>query len=100
MEKQLFTDKEMAAMLGCSWAHVKTLRLKRQIPFIKLGRLVRYNPQEVMKAIEKLTTRERDYQEEKKRSLEERKSLLSFGLAEKKRLWSGRKETPREPGVQ
>jgi excisionase family DNA binding protein len=61
MEKQLLTEKEIAAILGCSWAHVKTLRLKRQIPFIKLGRLVRYNPQEVMKAIENMTTREHDH---------------------------------------
>jgi excisionase family DNA binding protein len=61
IEKQLFTEKEIGAILGCSWRHVKTLRLKRQIPFIKLGRLVRYNPQEVMKAIEKLTTKEADH---------------------------------------
>jgi excisionase family DNA binding protein len=68
MEKQLLTDKEMAAILGCSWGHVKTLRLKRQIPFVKLGRLVRYNPEEVMKAIEKLTTKEHDHASKSKLS--------------------------------
>ena len=61
MEKQLLTGKELAHVIGCSWRHVQTLREKRQIPFVKLGRLVRYNPQEVMKAIEKMTTKEHDH---------------------------------------
>jgi excisionase family DNA binding protein len=65
MEKQLLTDKEIGAILGCSYRHVKTLRLKRLIPFVRLGRLVRYNPQEVMKAIEKLTTKEHDHSKSK-----------------------------------
>jgi excisionase family DNA binding protein len=60
MEKQLLTDKELAPILGCSWRHIKTLRLKRLIPFVQLGRLVRYNPQEVMKALEKITIKEHD----------------------------------------
>ena len=61
MEKQLLSDKELAPILGCSWRHLKTLRDKRLIPFVKLGRLVRYNPQEVMKALEKITVKEHDH---------------------------------------
>lgn len=75
MEKQLFTDKELAPILGCSWRHVKTLRLKRLIPHVKLGRLIRYNPQEVMRAIEKITVREHDLRTAKIRNLEEGKRL-------------------------
>jgi excisionase family DNA binding protein len=70
IEKQLFTDKEIAAMLGCSWRHVKTLRLRRQIPFVQLGRLVRYNSQEVMKAIGKITIKEHDYRPQAHRRFE------------------------------
>lgn len=65
MEKQLLSGKELAPIIGCSWRHIQTLREKRLIPFVKLGRLVRYNPQEVMKAIEKLTTKEHDHSKSK-----------------------------------
>jgi hypothetical protein len=58
MEKQLLTGKELAPIIGCSWRHVMTLREKRMIPYVQLGRLVRYNPQEVLRAIQKLTIKE------------------------------------------
>jgi hypothetical protein len=58
MEKRLLSNKELAPIIGCSWRHVMTLREKRLIPYVQLGRLVRYDPTEVMKAIQKLTIRE------------------------------------------
>lgn len=58
MEKQLLTNKELAQVLGCSWRHVMTLKDKRLIPYVQLGRLVRYNAQDVLKALGKLTVKE------------------------------------------
>jgi excisionase family DNA binding protein len=58
----LVTAKELAPMLGCSWRHVLTLRDQRLIPYVRLGRLVRYNPEEVRQAIERLTIREQGHE--------------------------------------
>ena len=57
-QKTLLTEKEQAQRLNCSWRHLVNLRERRQIPFIKLGKLVRYNPEAVQRALEKLTVRE------------------------------------------
>ena len=46
MTPHLVTVKELASMLGCSWRHVLSLRDQRLIPYVRLGRLVRYNPEE------------------------------------------------------
>ena len=56
MEK-LLTIKEMAAMLSMSWRGVQELTKRREIPVVRLGRSVRYNPPAVAKALEKLTVR-------------------------------------------
>jgi excisionase family DNA binding protein len=56
MEK-LLTIKEMAAMLSMSWRGVQELTKRREIPVVRLGRSVRYRPEAVSKALEKLTVR-------------------------------------------
>lgn len=55
MSVALVTVKEIAVLLKCSTKHVAELRDKRLIPHVRLGRLVRYSPQEVMRAIERIT---------------------------------------------
>jgi excisionase family DNA binding protein len=57
-QKTLLTEKEQAQQLNCSWRHLVNLRERRLILFIKLGKLVRYNPEAVQRALEKLTVRE------------------------------------------
>ena len=55
----LLTEKQQANALACSPRHLVNLRQKRLIPFIKLGgRLIRYNPEAVARALEKLTVKE------------------------------------------
>ena len=56
--KTLINESEQAALLSCCKRHLVNLRQKRLIPFVKLGRLVRYNPDDVARAIEKLTIKE------------------------------------------
>ena len=52
-------EKELAEKhIKCSQRHIVSLREKRLIPFIKLGRCVRYDLDAVNKALEKLTIRE------------------------------------------
>jgi predicted DNA-binding transcriptional regulator AlpA len=58
VKKHLKTEKEMMATLGISRKLIQNLRTSRLIPYVKLGRSVRYNPEEVSKAIEKLTINE------------------------------------------
>lgn len=54
----LKTEPEMATLLKVSKRHLLSLRVQRLIPFIKLGKSVRYNPEAVERAIEKLTINE------------------------------------------
>jgi len=54
----LLTEKQQAQRLNCSWRHLVNLRARRQIPYIKLGRIIRYDPVAVDKALAKLTVRE------------------------------------------
>jgi hypothetical protein len=56
--QELITEKQQAAMLKCSPRHLVNLRQKRIIPYVQLGRLIRYNPVAVSRALEKLTVRE------------------------------------------
>jgi hypothetical protein len=61
MEKQvqtLISPKEQARRIDCSLRHLQNLKNRRLIPHIKLGRLVRYDPVAVQRALEKLTVRE------------------------------------------
>jgi hypothetical protein len=48
----------MAERLNCSPRHLVNMRLRRQIPYVKLGRLVRYDPIAVGEALKKLTIKE------------------------------------------
>ena len=55
---QLLTLKEMAPKLAISWRGLQELTKRRLVPVVRLGRNVRYNPEAVAKAVEKLTIRE------------------------------------------
>jgi hypothetical protein len=55
---RFLTSKDVLGMLQCSPRHLLNLRRRRLIPFIKLGRAVRYSPDEVARAISKLSVKE------------------------------------------
>ena len=65
MTKPLITETEMAKLLGCSPRHIRNMRTRRMIPYIQLGKggrgqsAIRYNPDAVARAIDKLTVKER-----------------------------------------
>jgi len=52
------THQQMADMLPCSRRHLDKMTKLRLVPVIKIGRHRRYNPENVMKALEKLTVKE------------------------------------------
>jgi hypothetical protein len=54
----LITEKAQAELLRCSLRHLINLRNKRLVPHVRLGKLVRYNPESVQRALEKLTIKE------------------------------------------
>jgi hypothetical protein len=56
---QLLTETEQAKELHCSTRSLRRLRAKRMIPYIKLGGAIRYKPDAVARALEKLTVKER-----------------------------------------
>ena len=52
-------ESELAEILTCSVRHLQNLRRRKLIPYVRLGpRLVRYDPSDVERAIQKLTIRE------------------------------------------
>lgn len=51
--KELLTDKELALFFNCSTQLIHKLKNNGKIPFIKIGYLVRYNPKDVLNALEK-----------------------------------------------
>jgi Helix-turn-helix domain len=55
MQAQLITEKELAGLTRCSVRHLINLRNRRLIPYVRLGKSVRYNPEHVKRAIDKLT---------------------------------------------
>ncbi len=55
--KKLISERELAKMLGVSLRHVGNLRERRVIPFIRLGRSVRFNPDEISQVLNRLTVR-------------------------------------------
>lgn len=57
-QRLLVNEKQMAAMLGVSWGHMINLRRRRMVPFIQLGKSIRYNPKLVEIALQKHTVRE------------------------------------------
>ena len=58
MYSRLLTEREQAEQLRCSLRHLVGLRNKRLIPFIRLGRSIRYDPNAVERALKKLTIKE------------------------------------------
>jgi hypothetical protein len=48
----------MASELQISLRHLINLRNQRQVPFMKLGRLIRYDRAAVEKALQKLSVKE------------------------------------------
>jgi excisionase family DNA binding protein len=59
IEKFLLTDTELAARLGTGFKRrtIKTLRITRKIPFVKVGhRTIRYNFDNVKAALQRLET--------------------------------------------
>ena len=54
----LSTEKQQADKLNCSTRHLVNLRNRGLIPYIKLGKLIRYDSTAVDRAIQKMTVRE------------------------------------------
>jgi excisionase family DNA binding protein len=55
--RQLITPKEQARRLSCSLRHLQNMKNGRIVPHLKLGRLVRYDPEAVDRALERLTVK-------------------------------------------
>ena len=65
-KNQLVTPQAQAKLLSCSLKHLTGMRHRRMIPYVQIGkgqgrgqRGIRYNPEQVERAIQKLTIRER-----------------------------------------
>ncbi|MEW6555114.1 MAG: helix-turn-helix domain-containing protein [Actinomycetota bacterium] len=58
MDKRLLTSKEMAPILGISEAEVRRSARLGYIPYYRFGRLMRFDPAEVLEA-----TRQRELKE-------------------------------------
>jgi hypothetical protein len=56
--KHLLTEKEMAARISCCPRTMANLRTRRLIPFTRIGKMVRYDPEAVSAALEKLSVKE------------------------------------------
>lgn len=52
---RLMTPKELALYLQCSEATIKSLTNRREIPYIKVGSRVRYDPDVVVQWVEQHT---------------------------------------------
>jgi len=56
--EHLLTRQELASELRISLRHIDSLQNKRLIPFVRLGRVIRFNRIHVSRALEKLTVKE------------------------------------------
>jgi hypothetical protein len=56
---KLNTPQEQADLMRCSLGHLLNLRRRRLIPYLKIGKCVRFDPLAVRKALEKLEVRAR-----------------------------------------
>lgn len=54
-KKPLLTDGDVAVYLNVSLRHVKTLRSRRLLPYVSLGKAVRYRQADVEQALASLT---------------------------------------------
>jgi excisionase family DNA binding protein len=57
IEKLLLNKDEVAHLIGCSWRHVQNLTHSGILPYVKLGRLIRYRKQDIEQAIEGMVCR-------------------------------------------
>jgi excisionase family DNA binding protein len=58
--RRLLTEEQLAGILRVTDRHIRNLRSRNLIPFVRLGRTIRYDPDHVQAVIEKnLTVRER-----------------------------------------
>jgi excisionase family DNA binding protein len=57
--KPFMDASELASFLGVSLRTVRTMQQRRLIPFVKIGRSVRFRLSQVEKALEKLTIQPR-----------------------------------------
>lgn len=55
--KQLLTERALAELLSVSATHLGHLRKRRVLPYLLLGKSVRYNQDEVALALDRLTVR-------------------------------------------
>ena len=60
MDDHLLTTREVADYVGSTTRHIHNLVRRRLIPVIKVGRLTRFDPDQVKAALAKLTVVERD----------------------------------------
>lgn len=44
---ELLTEEQLAELWGTTARHIRRLRVEAALPYIKLGRLVRFDPQDV-----------------------------------------------------
>jgi hypothetical protein len=58
MQVQLLTEKQQAASLQVCTRHLINLRHKRLIPYVQLGKSIRYDPKAVERALKKLSVEE------------------------------------------
>lgn len=58
--QSLLNEKQVAAALGVTARHVRSLRARGLIPYIKLGRIVKFSPTGVSDALQRLTVAARN----------------------------------------
>jgi excisionase family DNA binding protein len=58
LEPILHTREEIARVIRVSTRTVDTLQATRRIPYVKVGRLVRFKLHDVLRALDKMTIRE------------------------------------------
>jgi hypothetical protein len=59
---KLIDEEAVADSLGISRRHLTYLRQRRLIPYVKLGRCVRFNPVDVSQAVTALTVKPKPIQ--------------------------------------
>jgi excisionase family DNA binding protein len=57
--EKLLTEDDVAGLLNVSLRHVRNLRARRLIPFVRLGRSIRFPVHSVQDALKKLTVEAR-----------------------------------------
>lgn len=58
--KRLASEADVASALSITPRHLRSLRARHLIPYVRLGRVVRLDPEEVSKAVARLTVAARE----------------------------------------